>query len=55
MSTAGIGIGAVLGVVISSQVLLNQSVETGINRGIQAGLTAALMFLGVNYIRRFVL
>lgn len=55
MSAVGIGIAAVLGVLISSQVLLNQSVETGVDRGVQAGLIAALIFLSVKYIRRTVL
>jgi nucleoside recognition membrane protein YjiH len=54
VTTVGIGVCATLGVVVSSQVFLDQSLEHGLESGVQAGLIAALVALGTHYTRRYV-
>lgn len=55
LSAAGIGLCTALGVGVSSRVLLNEPLETGVNNGVRAGLIAALLFLGAEYTRENVL
>jgi hypothetical protein len=55
LSAVGIGLCTALGVGISSQMLLNQPLETAVDGGVRAGLIAALVFLGAEYTRENVL
>jgi hypothetical protein len=51
LGAVGVGVAAALGVGVSSQALLDESLETSVNAGVQAGLVATLIVLGVEYTR----
>ncbi len=52
LSAIGVGGCAALGVVLASQSVRGQSPEIGVARGLQAGVIAAVVFLGAEYARR---
>lgn len=51
LGAVGVSVAAALGVGVSSQALLDESLETSVNAGVQAGLVATLIVLGVEYTR----